>query len=340
MADTDYISLFQHIDKEIYSAVVDWVDLAHGEFRLADITRDLNCQNNPAEIEMLKVVLRKLCHYGGIKQHKSRNGVFLKVGANLDKMQRVKNRRQPLDLWLPLGLHQKAVIIPGSLIIVAGISNAGKSTFMLNFTERNMERHKIRYISSEWTNEERDIHLEDFGANIDEWDKRVDFIAKKNTSEAFESYIDPEIINIIDYFESYDSYAAIAGELRDIADALDGGIAIVAMQKKAGAAHGYGGEGTVNRSQLYINLDINETDPHKRIATIRKLKKATVRKYNIERLSCEFEYDDKGRIVNQTGWGKVMEVKSKGELLDKYIEVKKWANDSEGENRNYTDMWR
>jgi hypothetical protein len=302
-----------------------WVYQAYGEFRLYDITKDLGYNHND-DISEVRFVLQKLCKLGKIKENKKRNGAYVKLDINLEKMKKVENRTPDIDLWLPFNLHDKAVVIRGALIIVAGVSNSGKSAFLLNFTEKNKDKHKIRYVSSEWSNEERDIQLEDFGADIDEWDKKVDFYAKKDVSSSFDNYIDPENITIIDYFESYEDYGAIAGALRDISDKLTTGIAIVAMQKKAGQNHAYGGEGTVNRSQLYINIDFNELDPRKRIATIRKLKKAKDRKYSIEHLSCEFEYDGKGRIVDQTGWGKVIEMKQKGVLLEKYVQAEGWAN--------------
>jgi hypothetical protein len=331
MADHNIIYQATKIDKHILSAVVDWVELAHGSFRVNDMIKELGYVN-PSDIEMAKVAIKKMCFKKFVKEHKTHNGVYVKTDIDLEKMKKVENKKPNVDLWWPLELHNKVVTIPGSLIIVAGVSNAGKSAFMLNFVEKNKNNHKIRYISSEWSNEERDTHLEDFGVDIDEWDKKVDFYAKKDTSISFDNYIDPDAINIIDYFESYDNYGAIAGELRDISDRLKSGIAIVGMQKKSGAGNAYGGEGTINRSQLYINIDFNETDFSRRIATIRKLKKSPQRKYNIERLSCEFEYSDTGRIIKKTGWGKIIEVKSKGVLREKYIETEAWANHKEDED--------
>lgn len=311
----------------IENHVREWVSLAHGEFKFADMLRELNYVDT-YQIEEAKYVIKRLLFSEEIKEVKNRNGHYKKTNIRLKKMRKVEDRKPNINLWLPLNLHEKVVVIPGALIIIAGVSNAGKSAFALNFTEMNMNNHKIRYVSSEWSNEERDIQLEDFGADIDEWDSKVDFFAKKDVSASFDNYIDPENITIIDYYESYDNYGAIAGDLRDISDKLTSGIALVFMMKKAGHQHGYGGEGTVNRSQLYINIDFNELHPHKRIATIRKLKKAKERQYSIERLSCEFEYDRHGRICNQSDWGKVIELKKKGQLIEKYIESETWANTS------------
>lgn len=315
-------------EEEHYALIVKrvrgWVIMAKGKFKLFDMLKETGISTADDIVEA-KIALQNLEFEGVIKPDKH-NGVYVKTNIKLDKMQRVENRQPPMDLWLPLGLHEKVVINRGALIVIAGVTNAGKSAFFLNFAEKNKDKYKIRYVSSEWSNEERDGHLEDFGVDIDEWDDKIDFYAKKDVTSSFDNYIDPENITIIDYFESYDDYAGISGALRDIADKLTTGIAIVALQKKAGMTHGYGGEGTGNRAQLYINLDKNELDFRKRIATIRKLKKAKDRKYSIEHLSCEFEYDDKGRIVDQTGWGRIMEVKQKGILVEKYIQTEHWAN--------------
>jgi hypothetical protein len=309
----------------IFDDVNTWLYQAHGEFRLSEITKDLDLTTS-LDIKEVKWILSTLCDEGKIKENKKKNGCYKKLSIELTKMKRVEDRVPQLDIKWPLNLHEKVVIYPGSLIILAAISNGGKSCFLLNFTEMNMDKHKIRYVSSEWTNSERDVQLEAFHANIDEWDSKIDFYAKKDVTSSFDNYIDPEKINIIDYYEKYDNYGDIPGDLRDIADKLTTGVAIVAMQKKAGMTHGYGGEGTVNRSQLYINIDRNELDPRRRIATIRKLKNATDRKYSIEHLSCEFEFNDKGRIVEQTDWGKIVEMKKKGVLMEKYVQAESWAN--------------
>lgn len=333
-AENEAIDRIEHLEGNVTL----WVLQAHGEFRLSEIVKDLGITASD-DISGLKDALYGLCCAGKIKENKKKNGVYVKLDIELTKMKRVENKKPHVDLWLPLDLHEKVVVIPGSLIIVAGVTNSGKSGFMLNLTEKNKDKHRIRYISSEWSNEERDTQLEDFGVDIDKWDSEIDFYAKKDITSSFDNYIDPENITIIDYFESYGDYGAIAGELRDISDKLTSGVAIVAMQKKAGQAHGYGGEGTVNRSQLYINIDRNEMDPRKRIATIRKLKKATDRKYSIEHLSCEFEFSEKGRIINKTDWGKIIEVKTKGVLQEKYVKSEWWANQKPKEEEEEQIGW-
>ena len=327
IAQQSEVDSIGHLD----SRVGIWLTQAYGEFKLAEIIKDLHIKTSD-NIDELKSILQRCCVEGKVKEHGRKNGVYVKLDISLNKMKRVENRQPPMDLWWPLELHEKVVVNRGSLVVIAGVTNAGKSAFFLNFAEKNKDKHKIRYVSSEWSNEERDEHLEDFGVDIDEWDDKIDFYAKKDVTSSFDNYVDPQNITIIDYFESYDDYAGISGALRDIADKLTTGIAIVALQKKAGMTHGYGGEGTGNRAQLYINIDKNELDPRKRICTIRKLKKPTVRKYSIEHLSCEFEYDDKGRITGQTGWGRIMEVKQKGQLVEKYVQAESWANQKPKDN--------
>lgn len=324
---------------KIRGQVYRWTYQATGTFKQSEILKDLGYTSSN-DILAVKWYLAKLCDKGEIKESKKNNGVYKKLTIELNKMKRVENRAPSLGLWLPLRLHEKVVTIRGALIVVAGVTNSGKSGFFLNFVEENKDKYKIRYVSSEWSNEERDVQLEDFGVDIDEWDKKVDFYAKKDVTAAFDNYVDPENITIIDYLEIYDDYGAIAGALRDIADKLTTGIALVGIQKKAGSNHGYGGEGTVNRSQLYINIDRNELDPRKRIATIRKLKKATDRKYSIEHLSCEFEFNDKGRIVNKTDWGKIIEVKTKGVLQKKYVQAEWWANQKPKEEEEEPIEWK
>lgn len=311
---------------EIKSRVRQWVDEASGTFRIEGMWNQL-CFTHPDQKSLSRAVLRELCEEKVLASSGTHDGVYKKISIVLEKMRRVGEVSKEVEIWLPFGLHHKFVVRPGTLILVAGVSNAGKSAFFLNFTEMNKDNHDIRYVSSEWEAEERDAQLRDFGVDIDEWDERVDFYYKKDTEISFDNYIKPDGITLIDYYECYEEMFNAGRDMRNIADKLKTGVAIVGLQKHPSSTHGYGGAQTAFRSQLYINIDTNEDDPTKKIVSIVKLKKPRGdRRFNIEHLCCQFEYDEHGRICNQGQWGKMVEEKIKGQPPTKHIEPSRWAN--------------
>jgi len=83
-------------------------------------------------------------------------------------------------------------------------------------------------------------------------------------NEDYESVIDPDGLNVIDYIEPGEEIYKIGGVLRRIHEKLHKGIAVIMLQKKrrqilkTGAAAGelgYGAEFTLLRPRLYITLD-------------------------------------------------------------------------------------
>ena len=61
---------------------------------------------------------------------------------------------------------------------------------------------------------------------------------------------------MIDFLEEVDGeYYRIASDIRAIYDALESGVAIVALQKHSNARVGRGGEATTEKARLYITID-------------------------------------------------------------------------------------
>ena len=61
-------------------------------------------------------------------------------------------------------------------------------------------------------------------------------------------------INIIDFLELYDNFYEVSGKLAEIHNKLKGAVAIVAQQKNRGADTGLGGERTIEKPRLSLNM--------------------------------------------------------------------------------------
>ena len=80
------------------------------------------------------------------------------------------------------------------------------------------------------------------------------FEAEERSSN-FADVIRPSCLNIIDYLEISDNFYMVAEYLKQIHDKLDGGIAIVALQKDPKADQGRGGTFGLEKPRLYLNMD-------------------------------------------------------------------------------------
>ena len=155
------------------------------------------------------------------------------------------------------GLEDCVIIYPGDLIVIAGVSNTGKTTCCLNLLVNNMDKFKCRFI----TNELGDPHK--FKARIShfDWVKLFDEngkakfeVIKRYTN--WQDIVLPEAINIIDWINlagdrSYD----IGLVLQAIQSKLKTGIGIISIQKGEGNPLGRGKDFSRDLASLYLTID-------------------------------------------------------------------------------------
>lgn len=247
-------------NKNIAAEVRDYCMATNGYFSATnDYFRLLTATNKKSAIQNKKAILAeilKLVKKGILEHHPSQSGIY-----------RLKNQREdveidylnadirPLDIKFPLEAHEYFQIHRGNVVMVAGESNAGKTSFLLNVAYKNKDKMDMRvnYMSSEMQDgAELRIRLNEFEHAIESW-QRIKFTFR---TDNFPEKIIPEGINIIDYLdEGKDAEAyKMAGRIRDIADKLTTGIAIIAIQKDPNKQFGFGGSGTLNRARVYITL--------------------------------------------------------------------------------------
>jgi hypothetical protein len=137
--------------------------------------------------------------------------------------------------------------------MVAGVWNAGKSAFLLDFIRLNLGKHKIDMFNSESGEDEisERIHLiED--VDLEEWQMKLKVWER---SHNFAAALKPDGINIIDFLELHDDYFRIGRYILDIHEKLNDGIAIVALQKNPGNDYGLGGSRGLEKPRLYVSID-------------------------------------------------------------------------------------
>jgi len=157
------------------------------------------------------------------------------------------------NLLLPLGLLKYCYIPRPSLVLVAGIYNAGKTALCINIVNHNLEKwaNNIFFFVSE--------NAEMMKAKFDALNSYIPSPPPFKTyrrTENFADVIQPDGLNVIDYLRvDMDKPYAISSALFQIYNKLKTGIAVVAMQKPPGRKLAFGGAATAFEPALYLSMD-------------------------------------------------------------------------------------
>lgn len=154
---------------------------------------------------------------------------------------------------------EKLKVPPKGFIIVAGVSDSGKTGFLLNMLVENMGDFDSHYFTSEMS----DVSVKRRMIPLEKWyDFRNGDGERKfhiyNRSDNFHDVIKPNSLNYIDYLDvnAEGEYFKLKPQLRKIKHSLQRGIAVVALQKPPGRPDAFGGSNLRSDADLYIALDI------------------------------------------------------------------------------------
>lgn len=230
--------------------IQEWINDTHGWFGYDDLDRDLGIHTSD-EKHNRRMILKRLRDGGTIESHPRHNKLCRRVDANMRLIDfKAASKRTPLAIGFPFDIQKKVNTYPGNIIVLAGDADSGKTAFLLNFIRLNMYDFSIFYQSSEMGKEELAARLSNFeGLELQD----CNFTAEERSHD-FQDVIRPSCINIVDYLELAGDFYQVAEYLRQIHDKLDGGIAIVALQKKRGAELGRGGDFGLEKPRLYLSM--------------------------------------------------------------------------------------
>uniref|UniRef100_A0A6M3LLR8 Putative helicase n=1 Tax=viral metagenome TaxID=1070528 RepID=A0A6M3LLR8_9ZZZZ len=228
-------------NKSCYSDVACSLLICYGDLGL----------KTPSEKASCRMCFRRLVEQGKLEPMRNRSGMYRYIDGKMEDMDFINIDSTPFDIKYPLGVHEWVNTYRKTLIVIAGEPNAGKTAYLLNTAFKNMNDHKVTYFSSEMGPEELQVRLKKFGKPLEDW-KKIRFVAKTG---GFKDVIEPNGLSIIDYLEVAKDFYDIGGMLTDIFNSLDGGVAIVAIQKPKGRDTGIGGERTLDKARLYMAIE-------------------------------------------------------------------------------------
>lgn len=199
-------------------------------------------------------VLDDLVIEGMITAYGTRDGDYRLVDKNEYRMNLMEDMGDPLHIHLPLLLSTMCELFPKNVVLISGEKDAGKTCAALNIAFFNRDTWKVHYFNSEMSTRELQKRLLKFPQHdypLHEWLKINWHTKAKN----FEDLIDPNGLNIIDFLEVGGEAYLVTEDIRRAFDKLDQGILVIVMQKRSYKEFAVGGEGTLEKARLAINLE-------------------------------------------------------------------------------------
>lgn len=215
------------------------------------------------DMKNLSKALGRLCDEGLLERGKQRG--HFRVVDRSEQVIAWQNAEagKGLSMFWPLNLQERFEILPGSVVMVAGESNAGKTAFLLNVAWMNLARFPPFYFSS--SNETNALTLrkriELFGHPLNEWEPMT-AISRPGD---FQDVIRPDGLNLVDYLEVHEDFYLIGKQIAAIAAKLRDGVAVIAVQKNPGSDFGRGGAMTLDKATAYLTLhrgNPENNEPH------------------------------------------------------------------------------
>ena len=249
-----------------------FLDYVEGTFRLRDVYEALGATTTEEKAAIRKGLSREK---GGTIESTGSYGIWRKMDRSLalvDLSVIGSDTREGFCAELPLSLGNLFKVYPGDLIVVAGLTNAGKSSFALEFGLKNLGKKQVTYLSSELTREQIQTRAGLDGIKLESL-KDLRFAMREGN---YQDVVTPDEIYIIDYIQAPGSaedprYYAIPQVIAKVHGKMNGtGLLLICLQKDPGSKAGEGGFKTLHRANLYLTLD--KDDRGKYWANIQKCK--------------------------------------------------------------------
>ena len=279
----------EHLTDEIK----EYIENTNGWFSSKDIYHDLGVCDT-ANKKKIRTVMSRFVKDSIIEKSKNKDGIFRRIDSDIDIIDIFAPLPERKNIWLPLGLDKLCYLNPKNLMVIAGVSNTGKTTWLLNIAKNNQ---KVTYATSEMGGTELQDRLSAFDGGKDDF-KHVRFVDR---SDNFVDIIDPDGITIIDFLETTDEHWKVVGIFKDIYMKLNNGICIIAIQKDPKKVFGVGGAGTLNKPRIYINLDYNQQGSRAKIV---KAKNWAIKTENPNNMVLDYHIFKGAKLEPITEWHK------------------------------------
>lgn len=245
------LSRSNRIGFNLSQEVREWVMSSTGVFYSSAIAKCLQLSLRE-DLKNVSKILSRLCEEGLISRYGNKHGQFRRIEGECEPLDLTADMGDSLNIRYPFWIEKIIKTMPGNVLIVAGVPNAGKTAFFLNLSDMNMDNHDIHYFSSEMGLMEFRERIKYFKRPLPEWNSKMKFYER---SDNFADVIRPNGINIIDFLEVHDEFYKVGAMIKEIFDSLHDGIAIIGLQKNPGNNTGLGGYRGLEKARLYLTMD-------------------------------------------------------------------------------------
>lgn len=228
-----------------------WVQITNGYFHITTAYRELRAITSK-EINAVRVAFHRLCEKGIVERDPKRDGWYRKRESSLVDIDWKNAEAEPLNLYLTLDLHEMVNLYGGDIMVIAGESNAGKSSMCLDIVEKNMNNFDCHYFSSELGGAKLKKRISFFDVPYEEW-KMPAYSRDGNYHDVL---FKENAINIIDFLIVTEDFWKVGTAIKEVHIALrqTNSIAIICLQKDPKKEFGRGGDVTRELASLYITL--------------------------------------------------------------------------------------
>jgi len=240
------------------SHIREWIVNSTGSFTVDQLDREfclITRKDKMNRAKILSIYSNKKNNL--IRKDKSIKGKWHVLESNVEWVDLETANDDPFPVDLPFELSERCFIPRRGIIVLAGSTNAGKTTFLLSVLKSNIEKEYTKvYLMSEMGKGLYKRRIQKFGIPIAKWQESI---KASEQSYGFDGTIqshNPDGLTCIDFLEEIDGeYYKIPSSIRDIYDALGEGLVIIAIQKSVNSQFAKGGEGTKEKPCLYMLLD-------------------------------------------------------------------------------------
>ena len=251
--------------EELKFEISKYVTAEPGSFTQGQIYTRFNLKEKEQK-QMVSEVLEQLRDSEIIEPYGGRRGNYRLIESDTEIIDWMESSTERLDLNWPFRLESKVRMLPGTVFLVEGEKESGKTAFCLNFLKLNMHRdfpkEHFRYFSSEFDGPEMKERLSFFDdpgdPTIDEWFDGFEFYFRP---DHFHDVIDPDGINLIDYVSHTDEFFKNISSINNIHKKMVGnkGVAVVCLQKDPRTTYAVGGPHVRHNPRVVIQL-MNDTE--------------------------------------------------------------------------------
>lgn len=262
-----------------------WCKMATGDYHY---TKVLDGQVDPLSYPQLRKIMHDLVKERGIKPSGNHDGIYRTIKEVKSVRWQEADETKYFDLIYPMGhggdescfgFEDLISLSEGDLIVIGGVSNAGKSAVVLNLLGENIDKHECILMGNEYTTLDgkpspkfkRRMMRMDWADWMDgDGNAKFELLPIR---ENFEDYIQAGKLNMIDWINLTDQFYKIGKILEDGKVAVGDGLLVAVLQKGEGVDLARGKDFTKDLADLYITIDFyGETESRLTVGKVKEPK--------------------------------------------------------------------